>query len=225
LATIPFLGLYVLMWLWGGDYINDFTILKLHSLHIILPFVCVFLLIMHFFCLHFYMSSDGFCDRFVFYCERLCFMVWFYLRDVFIFLVVCFFLWLFCVIYWYFVYHEESWFVVDCLKAADKILPEWFFLLFFGFLKSIPDKFMGFFGLFVFVLFFFCVGFKLFVFVCVVPYDVMLVFVLFMYGLIVFDYKFFGIGCCVMFSMMNRITICCFIFVLYNCFTCWLMLK
>jgi len=153
LATLPFVGVIILVWLWCGDYINDFTIIKLFVIHVVLPFLLLFVVVIHFFCLHFYMSSDCFVDRFCFYYERVLFIYWFLLRDfcicLFCFLVCCFG---FC-IYWYFVFHEESFWCLDCLKAADKILPEWFFLLFFGFLKSIPDKFYGL--CFVFV-FFFC---------------------------------------------------------------------
>lgn len=36
----------------------------------------------------------------------------------------------FICINWYFVFHEESWIIVDTLKTSDKILPEFFFLSF-----------------------------------------------------------------------------------------------
>nr|UQS21307.1 cytochrome bc1 [Trypanosoma cruzi] len=142
LATVPVIGQWLCYWIWGSEFINDFTLLKLHVLHVLLPFVLIMVLFLHLFCLHYFMSSDAFCDRFAFYCERLCFCMWFYLRDMFL----AFFI-LFCVMYvifinWYFVFHEESWVIVDTLKTSDKILPEWFFL-FLGFLKAVPDKFMG----------------------------------------------------------------------------------
>jgi len=71
------------------------------------------------------------------------FVMWFLLRDVLLFFLLLFFCCFWVLLNWYVVFHEESWFIMDCLKTADKILPEWFFLLFFGFLKSIPDKFLG----------------------------------------------------------------------------------
>lgn len=69
--------------------------------------------------------------------------MFYYLRDLFLFFNILLGLCYFVCINWYFVFHEESWIVVDILKTSDKILPEWFFLTFFGFLKSVPDKFMG----------------------------------------------------------------------------------
>jgi len=158
IATLPLVGLLLCYWLWGCEYIQDFTLIKCHSLHIIFPLLLLFLILLHFFCLHYFISSDGFYDRFAFYCERLLFVLWFYLRDLFFgfILIFIYFYYIFC--YWYFVFHEESFDVVDVLKTSDKIIPEWFFLLFFGFIKSIPDKFYG-----VVVLFFF---YFFYIFVC-----------------------------------------------------------
>lgn len=158
LATVPIVGIWFCYWIWGSEFINDFTLLKLHSLHILMPFLMFFVLVAHFFCLHYFMSSDGFCDRFVFYCERLVFCMWFYLRDCFLFFFLIMVFVYFIFINWYFVFHEESWLIVDILKTSDKILPEWFFLFLFGFLKSVPDKFMG---LFLLV----CLLFALFLFI------------------------------------------------------------
>uniref|UniRef100_Q7M2D5 Ubiquinol-cytochrome-c reductase cytochrome b n=1 Tax=Leishmania amazonensis TaxID=5659 RepID=Q7M2D5_LEIAM len=84
LATVPVIGTWLCYWIWGSEYINDFTLLKLHVLHVLLPFVLILVIFMHLFCLHYFMSSDGFCDRFAFYCERLCFCcMWFIKRYVF----------------------------------------------------------------------------------------------------------------------------------------------
>ena len=69
--------------------------------------------------------------------------LWFYLRDCFLFLNILFVILYLVLLNWYFVFHEESWVIVNVLKTSDKILPEWFFLFLFGFLKSVPDKFMG----------------------------------------------------------------------------------
>lgn len=143
LATVPILGLWLCYWIWGCEFINDFTLLKLHSLHIVFPILLLFLIVLHFFCLHYFLSSDGFYDRFTFYTERLLFCFWYYLRDCFIFLLIITIYSYFIIINWYFVFHEESWVIVNVLKTSDKILPEWFFLFLFGFLKSVPDKFLG----------------------------------------------------------------------------------
>jgi len=73
LTTVPIVGEILCYWLWGCEFINDYTLIKCHCFHIFIPFVFLWLVFVHFFCLHFYMSSDGFCDRFALYCERLLF--------------------------------------------------------------------------------------------------------------------------------------------------------
>nr|UYP51017.1 cytochrome b [Trypanoplasma borreli] len=162
LATIPLIGIYICQWIWCSEFINDFTLLKLHSIHIFLPFVLLFLIGAHFFVLHYFLSSDGLLDRFPFYYERFFFFLLYYLRDLFLIInILCFLIYYIC-IYWFFVFHEESWIIVDTLKTSDKILPEWFFLSFFGFLKSVPDKFMV-----LFLLFVLCFALFLFILNCI----------------------------------------------------------
>lgn len=145
LATVPLIGQWLCYWIWGSEFINDFTLVKLHVLHIVFPFFLLFFVFFHLFCLHYFMSSDAFCDRFAFYSERLLFFSWFFLRDAFLAFFLILFILYFVFINWYFVFHEESWAIVEILKTSDKILPEWFFLFLFGFLKAVPDKLLGFF--------------------------------------------------------------------------------
>jgi len=187
LAVFPLFGYYLCCWLWGCEYIQDFTLIKCHSLHIIFPLLFLFLVLLHFFCLHYFISSDGFYDRFVFYVERLLFVLWYLFRDLFFgfSLLFVYFYVLFC--YWYFVFHEESFDLVDVLRTSDKIIPEWFFLFFFGFIKSIPDKLFG-----IIVLFFFLFSFFLFVVLLILWFIYLrVILLLFLYGWLFFFLLFY----------------------------------
>ena len=124
LSTIPIVGFLMCYWLWGCEYIQDFTLIKCHSLHIIVPFLLLFVIVCHLFFLHYYISSDGFYDRFCFYSERVLFVLWFFIRDLFLFVVLLLFYFYTVFCYWYFVFHEESFIMVDILKTSDKIIPE-----------------------------------------------------------------------------------------------------
>ena len=117
--------------------------MKCHILHIVLPFLLVFLVFLHLFVLHYYSSSDGFLDRFCFYLERLLFFTLVVVRDFVLFFVICFCVCFSCFLVWFFVFHEESFLVCNLVKTSDKIIPEWFFLFFFGFIKAVPDKLFG----------------------------------------------------------------------------------
>lgn len=75
LATVPIVGIWLCYWVWGSEYISDFTLLKMHSLHVFLPFVLLFVVVFHLFCIHYFLSSDGLYDRFSFYYERFFFVL------------------------------------------------------------------------------------------------------------------------------------------------------
>lgn len=125
LATVPIIGIWFCYWFWGSEYISDYTLVKLHAIHIFLPFILIFLIIAHIFTLHYFLSSDGLTDRFAFYYERYYFFLFYLIRDL-LMGCQCLLGILYLVnIYWFFVFHEESWIVVNTLKTSDKILPEW----------------------------------------------------------------------------------------------------
>lgn len=143
ISTVPYIGYILCYWIWGSEFIQDFTLIKVHSLHIFLPFILVLIIILHFYFLHYYISSDFFFDRFVFYYEKSIFTYYYMYRD-FLSLLLILFNYIYMInIYWYFVFHEESFEIVNVMKTSDKIIPEWFFLTFFGFIKAVPDKFGG----------------------------------------------------------------------------------
>lgn len=123
LATVPLIGTWFCYWFWGSEYISDYTLVKLHSIHIFVPFLLLFFVVFHFFTLHFFISSDGLSDRFVFYQERLFFYSYYLLRDLCFLFNILLGLTYAVTINWYFVFHEESWIVVNVLKTSDKILP------------------------------------------------------------------------------------------------------
>jgi len=142
LASIPLLGSKILLFFWGGEYINDFTISKVFSLHVFTPMLSLLLIITHLIVLHSMISSDIF-DRYTFYNERLFFSWNSLLRDIFLLLFLSNLFFYAIYIWYYFVFHEESFYFLSTTSTPEKIIPEWFFLTFFGFIKCIPFKFPG----------------------------------------------------------------------------------
>jgi len=142
LSSVPFLGKKILLFFWGGEFINDFTLSKVFSLHVFVPMISLLVIIIHLVVLHSMISSDIF-DRYSFYNERLFFSWNSFLRDLFLllFLINIFFYAVY--IWYYFVFHEESFYFLSTTSTPEKIIPEWFFLTFFGFIKCIPFKFPG----------------------------------------------------------------------------------
>jgi ubiquinol-cytochrome c reductase cytochrome b subunit len=143
ISAVPVVGILICKWLWGGEFIQDFTMTKVFSLHVFLPFVLIMLFLAHILSLHTSLSSETLEDRFSFYAERMIFTTFFLYRDAFTLFLLIIVLSYMIVIYWDFVFHEESFEFTNVLKTPDKIIPEWFFLTFFGFIKCIPDKLGG----------------------------------------------------------------------------------
>lgn len=120
LSTIPIWGEFLVYWLWGSEFISEGTLVKMHTLHIVLPFILLMIMVVHLFFLHYFLSSDVL-DRFVFYIERCFFVYWYYFRDLLLLLVLVW-VWFYLIfIYWYFVFHEESWVIVEVLKTSEKV--------------------------------------------------------------------------------------------------------
>jgi len=70
LSIIPMLGNLIVFWLWGCEYINDYTLVKIHTLHIVIPLIMIGIILLHLLGLHYFISSDA-SERFVFYIERI----------------------------------------------------------------------------------------------------------------------------------------------------------
>jgi len=51
-TAVPFLGLEIVIWLWGGYSVDNATLNRFFSLHYLLPFVLLFLILLHVLFLH-----------------------------------------------------------------------------------------------------------------------------------------------------------------------------
>ena len=57
-TAIPCAGEYILNWIWGGGSISKFTLMRIYSVHFILPFVLLSLSVIHISLLHIEWSSS-----------------------------------------------------------------------------------------------------------------------------------------------------------------------
>lgn len=146
-TAFPF-GDEILYILWGGLFSDVFTLSRVATIHFLLPFVMSFLVILHLLTLHDYGSvsvvynsisgKDNFSPYLLF--KDLYF--------IFVFLVFLFF----CIsCYWFFLKHSDDFDIASSLKTPESILPELYYLAFYGMLRSTESKL---FGLFDVILFF-----------------------------------------------------------------------
>jgi len=117
------------------------TLNRFFSLHYLLPFLIVGLVLIHLSLLHQVGSSDPIIgDNSIL---RVAFYPYFYVKDLFGFLV-------FLLIFSYFVAfnpnilgHPDNYIEGNPMVTPAHIVPEWYFLPFYAMLRSIPDKLGG----------------------------------------------------------------------------------
>lgn len=130
----------ILYLLWGGLFSDVFTLSRVATLHFLLPFVIAFLVLLHLVTLHDYgsvsvvynsvSSKDNFTPYLLF-------------KDFF-FVVVYFFVLFFCLtFFWFFLKHSDDFDVASSLKTPESILPEIYYLAFYGMLRSTESKLFG----------------------------------------------------------------------------------
>ena len=147
-TAIPLVGESVTQWLWGGFAVGNPTLNRFFSLHYLLPFAIVGVVILHIWALHVVGSNnpDGISVKSK--QDTLPFHPYFTLKDSFaavLFLVL--FAWL--VFYAPNMLGEPDNYVrANPLVTPPEIVPEWYFLPFYAILRAIPDKLGGVLALF-----------------------------------------------------------------------------
>jgi ubiquinol-cytochrome c reductase cytochrome b subunit len=140
-SAIPYIGLDLVYWLWGGFAIDNPTLNRFFALHFALPFVILGLVIFHLVCLHTWGSNNplGLNTKL----DTFAFTPFFFIKD-FSFLNVFFFG---CSIFVFFfpnyLGHPDNYILANPLVTPNHIVPEWYFLPFYAILRALPDKLLG----------------------------------------------------------------------------------
>jgi ubiquinol-cytochrome c reductase cytochrome b subunit len=140
-SAIPYVGQSISFWLWGGFSVDNATLNRFFSLHYLLPFLIVGVVIIHLSLLHIEGSNNplGICSKL----DKVNFYPYFFVKDLFGFYCFLF-------VFIYFVYfnpnylgHPDNYIKANALITPSHIVPEWYFLPFYAILRSIPDKLGG----------------------------------------------------------------------------------
>lgn len=140
-SAIPIVGKTIVEWLWGGFSVNNATLNRFLSLHYLLPFFIAAATIVHLSLLH----KDGSNNPLGINLnvESISFYPYFYVKDLFSFLI-------FLILFSLFVFfspnslgHPDNYIVANSLVTPPHIVPEWYFLPFYAILRSIPNKLGG----------------------------------------------------------------------------------
>nr|YP_011001030.1 cytochrome b [Mastophorus muris]WPN85866.1 cytochrome b [Mastophorus muris] len=140
MTSLPFLGKYLVWWIWGSFSVCENTLKFFYSLHFILPWVLIVLVMLHLFFLHFSGSSSFlFCHGDY---DKVHFFPSFWVKDglgIIFYFGLILFSFLFS-----FVLSDPMIFVEsDSMASPTHVVPEWYFLYAFTILRSVPDKLLG----------------------------------------------------------------------------------
>ena len=145
LSAIPFVGKSIVEWVWGGFAVSNPTLTRFFALHYLLPFVILFLVVLHIFFLHLTGRTNPLGVSSASY--KVSFHYYYSVKDLFVYFIVFFIFIFFTLNYGYAFIDAENFIPANPLVTPVHIQPEWYFLFAYAILRSIPNKLGGVLGL------------------------------------------------------------------------------
>ena len=144
-SAIPVIGSAIVEWLWGGFSVDNATLNRFYSLHYLMPFLIAGATIMHLNLLHTAGSNNplGINTN----VDTIPFYPYFYVKDLFSFLVLVFVFAFFVFFFPNALGHADNYIMANPMVTPPHIVPEWYFLPFYAILRSIPNKLGGVIGM------------------------------------------------------------------------------
>lgn len=160
LSAIPYLGQYLVEWVWGGFAVSNPTLTRFFALHYLLPFVILGLVVIHIFYLHLSGRRNPLGIRSN--VNKVPFHYYYSVKDLFVYFLFFYFFIIFTLKYGYIFIDAENFIPANPLVTPTHIQPEWYFLFAYAILRSIPNKLGGVVGLVasVIILFLFSISSK-----------------------------------------------------------------
>lgn len=140
-SAIPYIGEDLVKWIWGGFAVDNPTLTRFFSLHFLLPFVISALTALHLLFLHQTGRNNplGINRNF----DKIRFHPYFRTKDLFGFFLIISILLTICFFYPWSIGDPENFIPANPLVTPVHIQPEWYFLIAYAILRSIPNKLGG----------------------------------------------------------------------------------
>lgn len=141
LSAIPYIGINLVQWLWGGFAVDNATLTRFFSFHFLFPFIILAFTIIHLLFLHQTGSNNPLgINRNI---DKIPFHPYFSFKDIFGFLILFIFLTFLILISPYILGDPDNFIPANPLVTPPHIQPEWYFLFAYAILRSIPNKLGG----------------------------------------------------------------------------------
>nr|YP_010586561.1 cytochrome b [Rhyacophila quadrifida]UZZ44375.1 cytochrome b [Rhyacophila quadrifida] len=141
LSAIPYLGNSIVLWVWGSFAVDNATLNRFFSLHFILPFIIMMMVLIHLIFLHETGSSNplGMNSNL----DKIYFHPFFTFKDCMGFLITLILLTSLSLISPFILGDTDNFIAANPLVTPLHIQPEWYFLFAYAILRSIPNKLGG----------------------------------------------------------------------------------
>jgi len=141
LSAIPYLGVDLVQWLWGGFAVDNATLTRFFTFHFLLPFIVIAATMIHLLFLHQTGSNNPIGIRRN--RDKIPFHPFFSFKDIFGFILIVLILILLTILSPYKLGDPDNFIPANPLITPPHIQPEWYFLFAYAILRSIPNKLGG----------------------------------------------------------------------------------
>jgi len=141
-SAVPWIGQDIVEFIWGGFSVNNATLNRFFSLHFVLPFILVALVLMHLIALHDTAGSSnplGVSGNY----DRVTFAPYYLFKDLITIFIFIFVLSLFVAFLPNLLGDSDNYIMANPMQTPPAIVPEWYLLPFYAILRSIPNKLLG----------------------------------------------------------------------------------
>ena len=142
-GAIPVVGENIAIWLWGGFSVDNPTLNRFFSLHYLIPFIILGIVILHIWALHVPGNNNPTGLDVQSKKDTIPFHPYYTVKDAFALVV-------FMILFAYFIFfapnvlgHADNYIPANPLVTPAHIVPEWYLLPFYAILRAIPDKLGG----------------------------------------------------------------------------------
>nr|AXS66159.1 cytochrome b [Tenebrionoidea sp. 3 KM-2017] len=141
LSAIPYLGMTIVQWIWGGFAVDNATLTRFFTFHFICPFILIALVMIHLLFLHQTGSNNplGMNSNI----DKIPFHPYFSFKDLLGFSIMLFSLIMLTIQSPYMLGDPDNFIPANPLVTPVHIQPEWYFLFAYAILRSIPNKLGG----------------------------------------------------------------------------------